>query len=53
MLKAWHKSKKKLYVQNTQTLRMDNPYFFSNVFFFYQICTIPFENWLEDFNIDG
>jgi hypothetical protein len=29
-----------LHVQNTKTLKMDNP-FFLNVFFFHQMCTIP------------
>ncbi len=29
-----------LHVQNIQTLRVDNPYFFK-VSFFYQMCTIP------------
>jgi hypothetical protein len=33
MLKAWHKSKKKLHVQSTQTSRVDNFYFFQTSFF--------------------
>ncbi len=32
-----------LHVQNIQTLRVDDLYIFSNIFFFYQMCTIPFE----------
>jgi hypothetical protein len=34
MFKVWHKSKMFLHVQNIQTSKMDNPYFFSNVIFF-------------------
>jgi hypothetical protein len=37
--------KNKLHVQSIQTLKVDNFCFFSNMFFFYQVCTIPFENW--------
>jgi hypothetical protein len=34
MLKVWHKSKMFLQVQNIQTSRVDNPYFFQTSFFF-------------------
>jgi hypothetical protein len=44
MFKVLHKSKMFLHVQSTQTSRIDNPCFFQ-MFFFYQMCTIPFENW--------
>jgi hypothetical protein len=45
MFKAWQKSKMYLHVQSTQTLKMESPYFFSNIFFFYRMFIIPFENW--------
>jgi hypothetical protein len=38
--------KKNLHVQSTQTSKVDSPCFFQT-FFFYQMCTIPFENWRE------
>jgi hypothetical protein len=39
MLKVWHKSKMFLHVQiNTQTLRMDSPYFFQMSFFLSNGC---------------
>jgi hypothetical protein len=43
--------KKKLYLQSTQTLRMDNPYFFQMSFFSTKCA--PFLLKIgEDFNID-
>jgi hypothetical protein len=44
MFKAWHKSKLFLHIQSIQTSRVDNPYFFKHLYF-YQMCTILFENW--------
>jgi arylamine N-acetyltransferase len=51
MLKAWHKSKKKITCSKHSNFKSGQSLFFLNIFIFYQMCTIPFEN-LKDFNID-
>jgi hypothetical protein len=51
MLKAWCKSKKKLQVQSTQTLKVDSFYFFQTSFISTK-CAPFLLKIEEDFNID-
>jgi hypothetical protein len=51
MLKAWHKSNLFLHVQNTQTSRVDNPYFFQ-MFFLSTKCAPFFLKFGKELNID-
>jgi hypothetical protein len=51
MLKVWHKSKKKLHVESTQTLRMDSPCFFQMSFFSTK-CAPLFLKIGDDYNIN-
>jgi hypothetical protein len=51
MLKDWHKSNFFLHVQNIQTSRVNNLYFFQMSFFFTKCAPILLKI-EEDFNID-
>jgi len=51
MLKIWCKSKVLLHVQNTQTFKMDNFYFFQTSFFLIKRAPFLFKIG-DDFNID-